>query len=446
MFKNKNLSSGAKYISINRPDLMSISMVIFIKVGSINELDDEKGMSHFLEHMLFKGSSKYKTPLEITEKLDSLGAVYNAFTDKNMTAYHIKVSQTYCHSAFDVLVDLVTKSLLKEKDMIMEQQVVIEEFNQMMDNPVRSLLESTLQVVFQGQDLQHPIIGYLDNIKSYTNKSLKNYYNKFYNKSNMTIAICGNINQKLDKQVYKHFGKPKKTKKIENPKLDCCDILGYPQTIFNFIGIPKKFKIKQDFKGYVPIVLDKRKSQQSHILISYKIPGIYNNSKWLFVAIKQYLAGTMSSKLFQILREKWGLVYTVSIDILQYDDCGAFCIYAGTETKNCKQVVQLILKEMNDLSSKPIPRKELLKILKYIRGNLTLENDDSMNLAQYYGIQSLYNINIQTIDDLVKNVYIPRKITPGKILKLSKKYFHKKNMIISILGNHSMQECKRFIQ
>ena len=180
MFKNKNLSSGAKYISINRPDLMSISMVIFIKVGSINELDDEKGMSHFLEHMLFKGSSKYKTPLEITEKLDSLGAVYNAFTDKNMTAYHIKVAKNYDTKAFNILVEIVTQALLRSKDMKMEQQVVVEEFNQMMDNPIRSLIESTLQVIFQGRDLESPVIGYLDTIMNYTNKDLKEYYKKYY--------------------------------------------------------------------------------------------------------------------------------------------------------------------------------------------------------------------------------------------------------------------------
>ena len=445
MFLNEKLKSGAKFISINKKDLKSISMVIFIKVGSINEQATEKGMSHFLEHMLFKGTKNFNTPLSVTEALDSMGCEYNAFTDKNMTAYHIKVAKNYDTKAFKILVEIVTQALLRSKDMKMEQQVVVEEFNQMMDNPIRSLIESTLQVMFQGRNLESPVIGYLDTIMNYTNKDLKEYYKKYYVKKNMCIAICGDIRGELKKLVYKKFGSPVSFKKEDVTIDSCCDDESLNKTKYIFKGIPSKFKITQDFKGKTPIILDKRKSQQSHILLSYKIPGIHSNYKWTLHAIKQILAGTMSSRLFQLLREKWGLVYTVSIDILQYDDCGVFCIYAGTETKNCKQVVQIILNEMRKLSKRQIKSDEIKKNLKYIQSNLALENDDSMNIAQYYGIQSLYNLDIQTIDDLIKKQYVISKITPNKIKKVANMFLNRNNLCVSILGNHTMSQCQRFI-
>ena len=446
MYQIKKLKSGAKYIKIQKSDDLSVGLLILCHVGSQDEEPHEYGMSHFLEHMVFKGTKNYPNPLIIKEKLDQMGAEYNAFTDKNVTGYHVKVAKRHSSKAMDILIEMVTQAKLRKKDMDMEKRVVIEEFNQVMDNPIRALFEHATQVAFEGTKLQHPTIGYVDVIQNYTNKDLKKYYKKHYRKDNMTISVSGDISKTLENKIFKHFGKPDKTKmkteKVESSRLSN---LCFTDNLFKFKGIPKKIKMftKKTKKQY--IILDKRNMTQSNILITFKIPGMKHQSKYVINVLKQLMAGSMSSRLFQLLREKWGLVYTVQTELIQYEEHGCFAIYAGTETKNCKKVIKLIINEINKLKTKMVKKTELKKILDSIRGSLALENEDNITLASYYGLQCLLDMDIKTINDLIDKEYTPNKITQKKLKKIVETYFNYDNMLITVMGNHKLSDFKNII-
>ena len=440
------LKHGTRLLTIPRKESNSTHIAFFVKVGSKDEVEGEFGMAHFLEHMLFKGNKKLSTQLRITKKLDRLGSDYNAYTSKDTTCYHISVASKYAATAFTTYSNMLLHSTLERKKMKREQRVVVEEYNKMVDNVMRYATENVFQLIFKDTILGRPTIGYVPSIMALTHTTLNNFYRKYYKKSNMLIVLSGSIPKDLLTKVYGIYGR-KTREKIDTiktqPKLK--KGIHYP---IDF-GTPRELDIilhKCPSKCNV-ICLDKRNEvKQSNIIVAYKINGIYNDDNYVLKLIGQYLGGGMSSVLFQKIRTKSGLAYTVTCDIELYEEGGVFMIYAGTDGVNCHEVIKKILEEVNRICKKLLKPSDIKVCLDTLTGRLQLEEENGMNVGLEYGSRALFNAEIHTNKKLTNDIFTTKNMTPKKIKNIANKYLTSKNLYVSIVGNHPKNFIKKLLK
>ena len=239
-YRISQLQSGATLVITPKKELSSVNIAIFIKVGSQDEKVEEYGMTHFLEHMLFKGNRFIQSQLEISKDLDHMGSEYNAFTGKHVTCFHIHVAKKWATKAFTIFSNMILHSTLEKKKMEKEKMVVLEEFNHSIDDHTAYVIENAYQLMFENTVLGPPIIGNVPSIVSYTHTSLTKYYKKYYRKDNITLSICGNIPSTLLKKIYSVYGKPTRKKQIlikKTPPLE--EKTHHP---FDY-GLPRKLNI-----------------------------------------------------------------------------------------------------------------------------------------------------------------------------------------------------------
>ncbi len=446
MFKYNYLKSGCRLLTIPRKDTRSTHIAIFVRVGSKDEEEGEFGMAHFLEHMLFKGNKKLQTQLKITKNLDRIGSDYNAFTTKNTTCYHISVASKYSTKAFNILSNMVLHSTLENKKMRKEQRVVVEEFNKMIDNVTRYTIENAFQLIFKDTTLGRPTIGYVDSIMGLTHSSLNKFYRKFYKKDNMLIVVAGKISSDLKSKIYGTYGRlTRESIKTIRKAPDYVKGVHFPIDY----GLPRELTIKlyNCRKGCNTICLDKRgEVKQSNIIIAYKIGGLYEDDNHVLEVVKQYLGGGMSSNLFQKIRTRLGLAYTITCEMELYEEGGVFMIYAGTDGVNAKKVVNKILEEINRLTKTLVEPKEIKACLDTLTGRLELSEENGMNVALKYGARALFNAKIHTNKKIVNDVFIPKVMTPKRIRETVRKYLIPKNLYISITGDHPLSFPSRLLK
>ena len=446
MLKYNYLKSGCRLLTIPRKDTRSTHIAIYVRVGSKDEVEGEFGMAHFLEHMLFKGNKKLQTQLKITKNLDRIGSEYNAFTTKNTTCYHISVASKYSTKAFNILSNMLLHSTLESKKMRKEQRVVVEEFNKMIDNLTRYTIENAFQLIFKDTTLGRPTIGYVDSIMGLTHASLNKFYRKFYRKDNMLIVVAGKIPSELKSKIYGIYGKiTREGIKTLRKGPEYVQEKHHPIDY----GLPRELEIKlyNCRKGCNTICLDRRgEVKQSNIILAYKIDGLYNDDNLALKVLGQYLGGGMSSILFQKIRTRLGLAYTITCEIELYEEGGVFMIYAGTDSVNAKKVVNKILEEVNRLSKKMIEKDDIKACLDTITGRLELSEENGMNLALEYGMRALFNAKIQTNKKLVNEVFVPKVMTPKYLREIAKRYLVPKNLYISIIGGHPLSFPSRLLK
>jgi len=307
------LKNGMKILNYNIDSFTSVYVAVIIKVGSRNETEKVAGLSHFLEHILFKGTKKYPKPFDLVRTVDKLGAVYNAYTSYDHTCYYINVANTYLENALLIFKEMMFKSLFNDDEIKKERNVVIEELKKRSDMPSYFLAVKSNELIFKGNSLSRSIGGYEKVIKKLNKKVVVDYFKQYYYPENMSLIIVGKLPKNIKNIVKKYFN-------VNVNKID--------KTINSF----KKFKITQK-KSIIKYY--ENNNNQTRISISFSFDyGFTDKRVKKLQLLANILGGNMSSLLFMEIREKKGLCYNISAEVSTFEDCGVFQINTGTQKKN----------------------------------------------------------------------------------------------------------------
>src|SRR5450759_5161962 len=358
--REATLPNGIRIITELMPHVRSVSMGIWIGTGSRRETPEENGISHFIEHMVFKGT-KNRSAEDIARSVDSIGGGLDAFTSKEMVSYNTKVLDEHLPIAFDVLSDMVRNPLFREEDIEKEKGVILEELKMEVDNPEYLLHEIFSSNFWKDHPIGKPILGTKDTVQKFHREMLNEYYTRIYSPANILITAAGN--------------------------LDHGHLVGLARQYFDDLPVNGTLAPDKKPTPHARLVFRNKTSlEQTHLYLgvpSYPMP---HESRFACYVLNTVLGGGMSSRLFQNVREKRGLAYAVFSGITSFRDAGCLNVYAGTATKNAREVVELTLEEFRQFKSMLLGDEELQRAKDYLKGSmlLSLESTPSRmsNLAR----------------------------------------------------------------
>ena len=408
-FKKTTLSNGLRIITVPDKTAQTTTVLVLVAAGSKYETKANNGVSHFLEHMFFKGTDKRPSTLKIAETLDDIGGAYNAFTSKEITGYWAKVDSSHADLALDWVSDIYINSKLRKADMEKERGVIIEEINMRLDSPMGYVGDLWEKLLYGDQPAGWEIIGTKQNILNLQRKDILNYLKNHYSAKNTIVCVAGKFNQRdFIQQIRSRFAGVNKQEPCakESVKERQCA----PQTLCYF-----------------------KKTDQTHLCIGVRGFGLLNFRRYAQNILAVILGGNMSSRLFINVREKRGLAYYIRTSSEAYTDSGYLVTQAGVPNTAVNQAIQLILAEYSKVS-RTITRSELRKAQDYLKGSLALSLESSDSQASFYAGQELLTDNILTVKQ--KCVKID-KVRLSDIKKLAKEIFVLQNLNIALIGPHN---------
>lgn len=358
LVKRTVLPGGLRIITEQMPSVRSAAIGIWVNVGSRDEVASQTGSAHYLEHLLFKGT-KNRTALDISSTIDAVGGEMNAFTSKEVTCFYTRVLDTSVPEAIEVLVDMITSATITSVDVDQERQVVLEEIAMRDDDPADIVHEQFSRALYGDAPLGRSILGTVENISSLSRRSIHGFYRKYYTPDRLVVAVAGNIDHaSIVKQIRKAFN------------LGGFDLAG-EETPY----VPTKVKTKVSHSGGF-VKFDKT-TEQANLVIG--VPGLdrADERRYIQSVFNAALGGGMSSRLFQEVREKRGLVYTVYSFGQQFQDAGMAGVYAGCSPKNLEQVTQVITDVLDEVALNGITEAELAKAKGQVSGGMVLGLEDT---------------------------------------------------------------------
>ncbi len=409
-YKKNILSNGLRVLTIPMPSFESATALVMVGAGSRYENKKNNGISHFLEHMAFKGTKKRPTAMDISSLIDGIGGEFNAFTSKEYTGYYVKAGKNNVEITLDVLSDMLQNSKLDPAEIEKEKGVIIEEINLYEDMPMRKISDVYEQLLYDDTPMGWDIAGEKDVIRSITRDDFIEYLSSLYSPHNMTVVVAGGIEEpKIVELVEDYFGK---MKKFETKK---------PEPV-----------IEKQEKPQILIRL--KKTEQIHIALGVRTVSINNPEKYPLSVLASILGGGMSSRLFSEVREKRGLAYYVKSHSDEYMDCGSLVSLAGIDPKRVKEAVEVMMQEYRKVAEGKmnITDAELKKAKEYIKGHLVLELEDSRSVCTFYAHQELLEKEVLNPDDVLAKV---DAVTKDDIEEVGKKYFTNRGLNLALIGN-----------
>ena len=383
------LPNGIRIISENIPHVQSFSLGFWFDVGSRDENKKNNGITHFIEHMLFKGTKK-RSPRRIAEEIESYGGYLNAFTSKENTCYYGRGLISSLPRTFDVISDMIQNSAFKSAEIKKETGIVIDELDDINDNPEELIFDKFEEILFAGNSLSMPIIGTEKNIRGFSQKDLFSFIDQKYSFNNMLIAASGNVeHEKLIRLIDKYFIKD----------------LGHGSIKRKLLNIAP-----------APDHLIKKSVQQVHMILGRATYG-YKDKKRITANILSHILGEgSSSRLFQTIREKNGIAYQLNSFLNSFYDVSSFGIYLSTNTKQSDRAHSLVLNEFKKLREKLVSDKELKKAREYIKGNIILSLESTTSRMFRMANSELYYNRLVTIDEVTKMI---DAVTPKEIIDIA---------------------------
>jgi predicted Zn-dependent peptidase len=379
-YKKTVLQNGLRVVSEELTHVRSVSVGIWIDTGSRDEEEKTNGISHFIEHMVFKGTAN-RSVKEIARSIESVGGYLNAFTGKEHTCYYARVLDEHTELAVDVLSDLVLNATLPLKDLEKEKGVVIEELKNAEDDPDDIIHDYFDKALFGSHPLGYPVIGTEPNLRSFTRDHLLKYLRKNYVPNRMVLSAAGNFSHdKLVALAEKHFGSSRRSLRAAGADRR------KPQSYH-----PEK----RDFKK--PI-------QQAHICIGTQAWSIKSKHRYPTLVLNTLLGDGMSSRLFQNIREKYGFAYSVYSYATLMSDAGVFSAYIGTDKQHIDTSTDLILKEFEKLRMKPVGKAELARTKEQLKGSMMLSLESIPNRMMRLGTSELYFQDVNPIDGIIRQI------------------------------------------
>jgi predicted Zn-dependent peptidase len=397
------LDNGLTIISEKIDSVRSVTVGIWIKIGSRFEKVRENGISHFLEHMIFKGTPK-RTPFKIARSLESLGGTLNAFTGKEVTCYFANTQDLHLRQVIEVLSDIVCHSVFPEKEIGKEQMVILEEIKSIKDTPEEYIFDIFSEQIFPDQALGWPVIGREQNIIRFNREVTVNFWNRYYNPNEIIIAAAGHLeHQHLVDLIQKYFTLDGK----KNRKL----------------GTPATAASSKNYVFNQPV-------NQAHICLGGKSCSYLSADRLPVQFISTYLGGGMSSCLFQKLREKKGLVYNVYSFIDFFSDIGVLGVYAAADTKKLNTVQQLVLEEINLLCKNSISTKNIKMVKEQLKGSFVLSLESTSSRMSKLAKNELFFGEYISVDTLLQQI---DRVSAAEIEQAIQKYVCPSDFVTVIL-------------
>lgn len=424
MYRLSKLKNGTNLITIPLKGTKSLTAMVLFPIGSRYEDKNLSGASHFVEHMLFKGTQKRPTYLDISRELDAVGAEYNAFTYKDYTGYYVKVSSAKTKLAFDFLSDIVFNSRIDKEEMDKERGVIIEELRMYEDNPGMAVDLLCDKALFGDHPLGWDIAGTMETLKSITRDQLWDYYKKYYFPHNMVLVVSGNINAKA-KKFLKYFSDIKQTGGSD---------LHNKYRAFSWsdsVPLEKRIQVSQ------------KKLDQANVIMGF--PGIKHNHPDRYAAsvLLNILGGGMSSRLFVEVREKRGLAYVINVGGASFRDVGVANVQIGLDPSRLDEALKVIRQELVKLKDEPVSAKELENAKSNIAGRLALGMEDSSAQAQWFARQFWFSNKMETFETYIQKI---KKVTAKDVKRLAGKIFDFDQMRLAVVGPESKEKILQVIK
>ena len=407
MYKKTILENGLRVITVPMKDNPTVTVFVLVEAGSKYETKEQNGISHFLEHMCFKGTTRRPNNSDISTELDTIGAHYNAFTSQEYTGYYAKAQYAQVDKILDIVSDMYLNPLFDQKEIEKEKGVIIEEINMYEDLPQYKVQNLIINLVHDDQPAGWDIAGPKENIQQMSQEDFINYRNKFYNSSATTVIVAGNFAEaKVITDITRVFSampkanKGTKLKVIENQK--------QPQ-----------------------VSLYKKETDQAHLVLGVRTFDTYDKRDKIMSLLVGVLDAGMSSRLFKKLRDEMGVCYYVNASQDAFSDHGFFSISAGVDNKRVREVISVILAELNKLKTELVSPEELQKVKQNLIGKMYLGLESSDSLAKFYGGQEIMNEEIKSPEDIKAEV---EAVTAEQIMTLAKEIFVDQGLNLAIVG------------
>jgi predicted Zn-dependent peptidase len=392
LIKKHTCQNGLRIVLEEIPTVRSVAIGVWIAAGSRNEVQDNNGISHFLEHMFFKGT-KTKSAREIAESFDSIGGQVNAFTSKEYTCYYAKVLDNHAEYALHTLSDMFFNSAFDEEEMDKEKNVVYEEIKMYEDTPDDIVHDLLSKAIYEEHSLGYPILGTEDTLRTFNKEKLKQYMHDMYTPDQVVVSVAGNVDESFIKEVEKLFGSYQGGKGPEERN----------QPSFRYNKLARK-----------------KDTEQAHLCLGFDGLQIGHSDIYNLIVLNNIVGGSMSSRLFQEVREQRGLAYSVFSYHSAYQDSGMVTIYGGTGANQLDQLFDTVHHTLEDLKAEGITSKELTNSKEQLKGNLMLSLESTNSRMSRNGKNELLLKRHRTLDEIVEEI---DGVTMEKVNRLAKDIF-----------------------
>jgi len=407
MIKTTKLKSGLRVLTIPQQNTRTVTVLVLVGTGSKYEEKRVNGVSHFLEHMFFKGTKKRPTPLKIAGPIENVGGTFNAFTSQDLTGYYIKVDASHVDLALEIVADIFLNSLLVHKEITKEKGVVIEEINMRKDTPMIHAADLLEQFLYGDQPAGWDIAGTKETVQNLTRADILSYVKSQYVAENTLVCVAGNIEEE---KVRKRVGK-----------------------LFSSIS-HKNFKNKVrviEAQERPKVLLEHRGTHQTHLAFAARGFNLSHKDRFVQEIISAILGGGMSSRLFTEVREKLGLAYYISTSSESNPDTGFLATFAGVKNENAQKAVEVIVKEYKKLRTVRVAPRELRNAKDRLRGRMALSLESSDAKAEFYGIQEILENRFFTPEQLYDRI---ENVKVADIQRVAREMFQPKNLNLIVLG------------
>lgn len=398
------LDNGLTIVTETIPSVRSVSVGIWVKIGSRYETKKQAGVTHFLEHMLFKGTEN-RSAFDLVSQVESRGGFMNAFTSNEYTAYYIRCLDSELESALDILADMVLNPLLPKDEIEKEKKVVIEEMKMYRDSPDDYVFESFIKQIFKPHPLSVPIIGSETTVNAFSQDLLKSFVSDYYKSDNLIVSVAGNISHDkvvsvIDKLFSKHSSGTVKQEFDRLPNYE-----------------PTKIKLT-------------KKIEQTHLVLGKRGLSSSHEDRFKLLLMNMLLGGGMSSRLHQNVREKYGYCYSIHSTIQSFYDTGLFAIYTGTDIEYVDHLKELIFNELDKLVSNPIDKVELSNAKTQLKGMLLLGQESTSNRMTRLAKSEMYYERYVPLNEIELEI---EKVSPDILLDFSKDFLNKEQFTETVL-------------
>jgi predicted Zn-dependent peptidase len=417
MIKIKTLSNGLKIIMAPIQNSLTTTVLVLTKTGSKYETKNINGISHFLEHLCFKGTKKRPSSRKISEELDGLGAQYNAFTGHEYTGYYAQAEARHFEKILDIVSDIYLNATFPPGEVEKERGVIIGEIEMYEDNPQREVWDIFTDVLYGDQPAGWPIIGNRKNIKAIKRSDILMYRDKNYVASSTVVIVAGKYDEKqvLDeiKSRFRNISKSIKHKK----------------------------KNTKDIQRKNNVLVKTKKTSQTHLILGFRSYLANNKNNAALSVLAGILGGGMSSRLFHRIRDQLGAGYYIKSDIDLFTDHGYIAIYTGVDNKRVGEILKAILDEVRLIKNIPVSEQELEKVKNYLIGNMFAGLESSSSRAQFYGLEEALEKKIKTPQEYANDI---RAVSVNDIKRVAKDIFKTNKVNLSLIGPFTKKYEKNF--
>ncbi|MDO9333178.1 MAG: pitrilysin family protein [Dehalococcoidales bacterium] len=406
MYRKETLDNGLKIITSAMPHTRSVSICIYLGVGSRYESDAQAGVSHFLEHLCFRGTQKRQSAKDISTAIEGVGGILNGGTDKELTVYWCKVALPHFQIALDVLIDMVLNSRFESPDIERERRVIIEEIGMSRDSPHQLVGMLIDELLWPNHPLGRDVAGTRESVGNMSREQMLDFLTREYTPQNTVVSIAGNVqHDQIVEEVRKQLGNWSNRKSS----------LDYP--IYEEKMNPR-------------LKVECRETEQTHLCLALPGVSLVHPKRFTLDLLNVVLGEGMSSRLFLEVRDKLGLAYNVHSYLDHFHDSGAMTVYAGVEPKNLTVSVEAILKQLA-LLKEPVLQEELTKAKELSKGRLMLRMEDSRSVAGWMGGQETLSGSIMTVEEVIEKIDV---ITAEDMAELARELFTEDKLRLSVVG------------